>query len=321
MTPYYEDESVRIFHADCRDVLPTLDRVDHVLTDPPYEAEAHTLQRRVKRNGGAMNLEPLHFAPITVDRDEVALAFGPKAKRWTLVFCQAEASQEWRRSLEAAGLVYRRACIWVKPDGMPQFTGDRPGMGYETFTAMHAPGRSRWNAGGRHGVYTINKGENGLLGNQHPTQKPLALMKALIEDFTDQGETILDPFAGSGTTGRAAKDLGRKAILIEREEKYCEIAAKRMSQSVLPIFEASHRRCDEHGDYWADRPTDPCPECLREPGSLPPNPREPIAEGDRTAPPGSAQEAPPPLLVAGRSGPAQPGEPSQLEEKWELTSD
>ena len=67
----------------------------------------------------------------------------------------------------------------------------------------------------------------------HPSPKPLALLRYLVSKVTQPGETILDPFAGSGTTGRAAKDLGRKAVLIEREERYCEIAAKRMAQEVL----------------------------------------------------------------------------------------
>lgn len=73
----------------------------------------------------------------------------------------------------------------------------------------------------------------------HPTQKPLSLMKWCINKADkankQQINTIIDPFAGSGTTGRAAKDLGRKAVLIEREERYCEIAAKRMLQEVLPL--------------------------------------------------------------------------------------
>ena len=67
----------------------------------------------------------------------------------------------------------------------------------------------------------------------HPTQKPLAVFRQIILWYSDEGCTVLDPFMGSGTTLRAAKDLGRKAIGIEIEERYCEIAAQRMSQSVL----------------------------------------------------------------------------------------
>ena len=72
-------------------------------------------------------------------------------------------------------------------------------------------------------------------GNRHATVKPTALMQYLCRLVTPPGGLVLDPFMGSGTTLRAAKDLGRKAIGIEIEEKYCEIAAKRMAQSVLPL--------------------------------------------------------------------------------------
>ena len=70
-------------------------------------------------------------------------------------------------------------------------------------------------------------------GHNHPTQKPVALMRWCIELAGGDAQTILDPFMGSGTTLRAAKDLGRKAIGIEIEERYCEIAAKRMSQLAM----------------------------------------------------------------------------------------
>jgi DNA modification methylase len=236
VTPYYEDASVRLYLGDCREVLPLIDKVDHVITDPPYEAEAHTLQRRVKRGGGVMEVEPLAFAPMDTDGRRVAAeSLTRLSRRWILVFCQVEAAPMWRASLEACGAVYKRTCIWVKPDGMPQYTGDRPGMGYETVVALHSAGRSAWNGGGKHGVWTFPKGED-IGANPHPTQKPQRLMEQLVADFTDPGDLILDPFAGSGTTGVAAKRLGRRCILIEKEEKYCEVAAKRLQQGALDLF-------------------------------------------------------------------------------------
>lgn len=237
--PYYSDSNVTIYHGDCREILPEMERggVDLLLTDPPFEKEAHTQQRRVKRHGGVMEIEALPFEAMDeATRISVSLEMSRLSKRWTLVFCQIEAVPIWRSTLEAAGLNYRRTCLWIKPDGMPQYSGDRPGMGYETFVAMHQPGRSVWNGGGRHGVYTFNKGESGNTGpSGHPTTKPLKLFKQLISDFSNEGETVLDPFMGSGTTLRAAKDLGRKAIGIELEEKYCEIAALRCCQTVLDL--------------------------------------------------------------------------------------
>lgn len=248
LTPYYEDEAVTLYHGDCRPLMNQLSAIDHIVTDPPYEAEAHTLQRRVKREGGAvLAVEPLDFEPMTVaDRAYCGSAFGVLARRWVLVFCQIEGAPLWREACEVGGLVYKRTCLWVKPDGMPQLTGDRPGMGYEAFVALHAKGRSRWNGGGAHGVYTVPKGADGYQGkNEHPTQKPEALMAQILGDFTDSGDLILDPFCGSGTTLVTAKRLGRRAIGIERSEKYAEVAARRLSQGALDLFQAPEPAVDE----------------------------------------------------------------------------
>lgn len=213
--------------------------VDHVITDPPYEAEAHTLQRRGKRaegahdggtyrwQGGVAQIETLSFAPITESvRKAFALEAARLVQRWVVVFCQAEAVAVWRDTLEAAGLVYRRAAIWVKPDAQPQLSGDRPGMGYESMVCAHVPGRSIWHGGGKVGVYTFNKNE--AEPHQHPTQKPLLLMERLLLDFTDPGELVCDPFAGSGTTAVACKRLGRRFIGWEKDPKFHAVAVKRI---------------------------------------------------------------------------------------------
>jgi len=84
----------------------------------------------------------------------------------------------------------------------------------------------------------------------HPTQKPLALISYIVRLSCRNGGTILDPFAGSGTTGRAAKDLGRKCVLIEREERYCEIAAKRMLQEVFDFSETVERTPPPTGNLF-----------------------------------------------------------------------
>lgn len=242
--PYFQDEAVTLYLGDCREILPQLGPVDHTIMDPPYEAEAHTQARRCKRGfeiGTArtkheMRVEALPFPPITEDeRQFVAKEIGRLTKRWALVFCQAEAALTWEASLLAGGLNRKRWCVWIKPDGQPQFSGDRPGVGYETIVACHALGRSVWNGGGRAGVFTHIKND-GKGAAPHPTTKPEPLMAELVALFTDPGDLILDPFAGSGTTGVAAKRLGRRCILIEREEKYCSVAARRLSQGALNLF-------------------------------------------------------------------------------------
>ena len=228
--------------GDCPQVMATMpDRsVAHVITDPPYEAEAHTLQRRTKQPGWrsiesgddrVTKIEALDFAPITsAGRGESAAQMVRVAARWLLAFCQAEAVNKWRLSFESSGASYRRAMVWIKPDGMPQLTGDRPGMGYESIVAAHAKGRSRWNGGGKHGVYVASKNSQ-VEASGHQTQKPLSLMEALVRDFTDVGDLILDPFCGSGTTGVACRRLGRRFIGIELNEKWADVARRRIGET------------------------------------------------------------------------------------------
>lgn len=234
MKPYYEQSGVTIYHGDCREVLPTLPPVDHVITDPPYEAEAHTLARR-QRSHGVVDVLPINFEPIDAAlRGFVGMECARIARRWVLVFCQVEAAMLWRDALSSVR--YLRTQVWVKPDSAPQFTGDRPGMGYESIvTCWSGKGKPSWNGGGRRGVYEHMVGVNGGGKNPHPTMKPESLMRELVYLFTDPGDTIIDPFIGSGTTLVAAKRLGRKAIGIELEEKYCEVAARRLQQEALPL--------------------------------------------------------------------------------------
>lgn len=226
----------RLILADCMDVLPTLGKVDAVVTDPPFEKEAHTLQRRINRGktrGGSSDLvtaEPLPFAEIG-KREGYAKEIARVSNGWALAFCQAEAVQAWRKAFEDGGASYRRAMVWIKPDGMPQYSGDRPGMGYESIVAVWCgEGKSHWNGGGKHGVYTFNKNDFPS-GAPHPTTKPVALMAALLRDFTGAAQTILDPFMGSGTTGVACVKMGRSFIGIEREEEYFNIAVKRIREA------------------------------------------------------------------------------------------
>jgi site-specific DNA-methyltransferase (adenine-specific) len=221
--------------GDCLPFLRSLPdkSVDHVITDPPYEAEAHGASRRLL--GGVIDRTPLDFGAITADvRVEFSIQAERVARGWVLAFCQVEAVWAWKVALESSGAGWRRAMVWVKPDGSPQLTGDRPGQSYECMAlAWAGVGRSVWNGGGKRGIYTFNVNDFGRLpgGRPHPTMKPLRLMEALVRDFTNEGETILDPFAGSGTTGVAAIRLGRKFIGCERDPKYHAVAVKRLSQA------------------------------------------------------------------------------------------
>lgn len=228
-----------VISADNADVLPTLadKSVDHVITDPPYEAEAHTLQRRVlsraERAPGfskGVRAAAVTFSPMTEgSRTTVSMDIGRLSRRWILIFCQAEAIPSWRESLMAGGARYMRPCIWTKPNGQPQLTGDRPAMGYETIVCAHSAAASRWNGGGRRGVFDHCVEANfSREPRYHETQKPISLMSELVELFTDPGDLVLDPFCGSGTTGVACLRLGRRFIGIEKDSSYAQLATDRL---------------------------------------------------------------------------------------------
>jgi DNA modification methylase len=238
--PYYADEAVTIYHGDCRDVLPTIGPVDHCITDPPYSEHVHGKQRRggSAHRGGVCGGKELGFEALDAfTRSVVSERIAAQVRRWALVFSDAESCGDWREALTLAGVEYVRTGVWVKEGSTPQFTGDRPATGHEVITLAHGKTRKRWNGGGSHAVwrYPIVAGGSHNAPRLHTTQKPEPLMAELVALFTDAGETILDPFAGSGTTLVAAKRLGRKAIGIELNEKYCEVAANRLRQSVLAL--------------------------------------------------------------------------------------
>ena len=241
MKPYYEHGGITIYHGDCREILELCESVDVIITDPPYGTHTHTKQwiGNALTSEGKPRVSTAHkslgFDPLTAElRERFCLEAARIVRRWILAFTDLEGICDWRIGVINVGLEYIRTCIWDKVDGAPQFTGDRPAAGAEGIVCAHHPGAKRWNGGGRRGVfrYAVN-GESGP--KPHPSTKPISLMIELIRLFSDAGETILDPFMGSGTTLRAAKDLGRRAIGIEIEERYCEIAAKRMEQEVLPL--------------------------------------------------------------------------------------
>lgn len=240
--PYYEDASVSLYHGDCLDVLQLFDAVDHVITDPPYSAHVHasTMRGAAGWKGEIAQRSDLGFAALDdVSRRVCGGWFGSHVRRWMLVFSDTESAHLWRYEILAD---YVRTMFWRKVGGAPQFTGDRPAVACEAITVCHRAGKKRWNGGGKQGFYDVpivlSRGGSSEV-RCHTTQKPEALMAALIADFTDENDLILDPFAGSGTTGVAAKRLGRRAILIEREEKYCEVAAKRLQQGALDLWAPS----------------------------------------------------------------------------------
>ena len=224
--PQVHGEGYTLYQGDALAVVPLLGPYDHCICDPPYEAQAHAFSRRTRAYlEGRSPFAALDFAPMTEAQRRL---FRQLACGWILIFAQVEAVGKYQ---EVLGARYRRPLWWRKKDGSPQYTGDRPGMGYESIVcAWGKPGRSQWNGGGKHGVYEhlIRDGEDRV----HLTQKPLPLMRALVRDFTQPGDTILDPFAGAATTGVAALEEGRRFIGIELDAAYFQSACARLAATV-----------------------------------------------------------------------------------------
>ena len=208
MKPYYEHAGITIYHGDCRDWTPTA--VDFVLTDPPYGIDwvprvNHRL--RIWRDD-----EEFHPRPwLSLGREHVLWGGNYFAR-------DLPNSPDW--------------LTWIKRPIETDFSGDKRTYATVELAWSDLGCRARfkchvWDGGKRAGL-----SENRDFC--HPAQKPVELMLWCLSLSKTRG-TVLDPFMGSGTTLVAAKRLNRQAIGIEREEMYCEIAAKRLSQEALPL--------------------------------------------------------------------------------------
>jgi len=201
--PYYDQDGITIYNADCRDILPLLPKVDLVLTDPPYGIGEHGGKCRT-RGKSAPNHVSLGWDNET-----------PAVEVFDWIFEKSSAQVIWGANYftdknlpPSMGWLYWNKCMGGDfSDGELAFTSRRNAL------------RS----------ITIPQTSHNI---QHPTQKPVKLMTWCLSFFPD-AQTILDPFMGSGTTLVAAKLLGKRAIGIELEEKYCQIAVERLAQGNL----------------------------------------------------------------------------------------
>ncbi len=213
-TPYYHDEAsgITIYHGDCREIMAGLtEQIDLLLTDPPYginyQHGARKGGRKLGTDGGKVIGDDAPFDPAQ-------WLIYPKIVLW--------GANHYADKLPAS----RGWLTWDKRDGIASNDQSDCELAWTNWLTVARLFSRYWNGGGI--------GE----ARWHPTQKPIALMRWCCELAPD-AKVILDPFMGSGTTLRAAKDLGRRAIGIEINEAYCEIAAKRLQQSVLPLDAAS----------------------------------------------------------------------------------
>ncbi len=218
----------RVVQDDCMgpEGLPSLaDRsVAHAVMDPPYSARVHD------------HLADERWHPLTFEHlnEEKAAAVARELCRvvrgWIVVFCDEITLGVWVRLIEAAGGAYVRPGHWVKTNPMPHC--DLPSVAIESIVLARGPrgpgvGRLRWHRGGEPALYHAPAVETEV-ERVHPTQKPLLVMEAIVRDFTDPGDLVVDPFAGGGSTGVACKHLGRSFVGWEINQEYAEAARRRI---------------------------------------------------------------------------------------------
>jgi site-specific DNA-methyltransferase (adenine-specific) len=212
MTPYYQDDHCTIYHGDCREILPTLEPCDLLLTDPPYG-----LGERWRGGGGA------GWGKVRERYDEIVAWDGLTVVGVErLLLASAQNAVIWGGNYYALPPT-RCWFVWDKKQN-DQWSTAQAEMAW---TNLDRTTR----------IFRMSQVEAyGDMLKEHPTQKPIKLMSWCIDMARhEQASTIIDPFMGSGTTLRAAKDRGMRSIGIEQSERYCELAAKRLAQEVLPL--------------------------------------------------------------------------------------
>lgn len=219
MKPYYEKGGIVIYHGDCREILPTLPKVDLVLTDPPYGIGADQPRGNTGKNGHILQRvypkTDWDKSPPSQDVINQIVQAGDKAIIWGGNYFGMPPSSGW--------------LVWDKDNGSNRYADCE--LAWTNFPMAVRRFLWKW-----HGFLQDSASEKE--DRHHPTQKPLQVM-AWCLSFAPKAQTILDPFMGSGTTLVAAKQLGRQAIGIEIEERYAEIAALRLAQDILPFDEVT----------------------------------------------------------------------------------
>lgn len=211
MKPYYQDDSVTLYHGDCREIVPTLGKFDLLLTDPPFG-----VGNFVQISGNLRGKGEQIGKAVTWNESP------PDASVFKMLQQSAKKRIIWGANYFNCFDGNFGAIIWLKKQLLPNLSkAEVASCSFYKKTEVVEIGWTNF--------------KTALFREStHPCERPITLYTWCIE-YAGTVETILDPFAGSGSVGRAAKDLGRKCTMIEIEERYCEIAAKRMAQEVLAL--------------------------------------------------------------------------------------
>ena len=228
LKPYYEQDGITIYHGDCREVIPHIPRlVDAVITDPPFFMPATHYQSRVEwqRSWSDTSVLSAFWATIL----EATLQKLRKTGHF-LTFCNGDSYPVFYPEMYRR-FDYLKSLVWDK---------GHVGLGRVWRNQHELIIAARWNEAvfnedGELRSDVLRFTATPSADREHPVEKPRSLLDSLLVPTVQRGGTVLDPFMGSGTLLEAAKNCDRKAIGIEGEERYCEIAARRLDQQVLDL--------------------------------------------------------------------------------------
>jgi site-specific DNA-methyltransferase (adenine-specific) len=219
----YEDAHVQLWHGRWQDVLPRLGQVDAVITDPPYSARVHDGHDAAAKLPDMRRELP--YAPWTAHEVwEACDGWLGKTRGWLVAMSDHGLALDWEREAERHDRCTFAPLPFVACGSRVRLAGDGPSSWTIWITVSRPRTRDYAAWGTLPGAYVLPLGQGAK--PLHTGGKPLWLMRELVRDYSRPGNVILDPCAGAGTTGRAAKDLGRRAILIEQDRRTCELAAK-----------------------------------------------------------------------------------------------
>lgn len=236
MTEYYRDDQVTLYHADCLGIMPTLGRVDHIITDPPYSERTHEGHRATQGGNAGFgydnsNRQPITYTSLTPKQCKtLAAQFCAICDGWIVWMTDHTLAPVIMDTLESHGRYVFAPLPFYAPGSRVRLCGDGPSSWTIWIIVARTKAQLRW--GTLPGGYLAGPGwrDSAITGG-----KPLALMSALVSDYSRDGDLILDPFCGAGTTCHAAKNLGRRSIGIDIDSKHIDLAAKRCSQEVLAL--------------------------------------------------------------------------------------
>ena len=226
--PYYQDDSCIIYHGNCKEILPELEPVDLVLTDPPYEQGNSggglvTKRKTYQKIGKELSrFDPCDYWDLIMNSTKNSHGY---------IFTSKNCLQHFIRLAESHNLNWD-LLIYAKNNPI-LMKNNRYLSSYEFIFFFRGKG-CFWNNNAPFSFFKKIKYVSCRSSQYgHPTEKNIKTLEQFIEVSTEKQQTIIDPFMGSGSTLVAAKNLARKSIGIELEEKYCEIAVRRLSRGVL----------------------------------------------------------------------------------------